>query len=104
MVSKLLVFSALFSLAFAKPTPRSMKVHEARQSAPSGYVRTGAAAAATELNLRIALVQSDRQGLVDALYSVSTPGSASYGEHLSKEEVSSLFWSSILTEVIIRAG
>ncbi|GJE88140.1 S53 family peptidase [Phanerochaete sordida] len=87
MVSKLLIFSALFSLALAKPTARSMKVRESRQNVPAGFVRTGAAAPDTELKLRIALVQSDPEGLVDALYAVSTPGSASYGEHLSKEEV-----------------
>lgn len=89
MVSKLLVpvFSALFSLAFAKPMARSMKVRESRQTVPSGYIRTAAAPANEELKLRIALVQSDPKGLVDALYTVSTPGSASYGEHLSKEEV-----------------
>nr|ABB73029.1 family S53 protease [Phanerodontia chrysosporium] len=87
MVSKLLVLSALFSLAFAKPTARSMKVREARESVPGGYVRTGPAPADKELKLRIALVQNNPDGLIDALYAVSTPGSASYGEHLSKEEV-----------------
>ncbi|EKM56141.1 uncharacterized protein PHACADRAFT_257222 [Phanerochaete carnosa HHB-10118-sp] len=86
MMSKFLIFSALFSLVFAKPTARSMKVREAIQSVPAGYVRTGAASADTELNLRIALVQNNPEGLIDALYSVSTPDSASYGEHLSKEE------------------
>ena len=86
MVSKILVLSTLFSLALAKPTARDMKVREARESVPSGYVRTGAAPADTELQLRISLVQNNPNGLIDALYDVSTPGSASYGEHLSKEE------------------
>ena len=88
MVSKLLVLSALCSLALAKPAARSMKVREARQSVPAGFVRTGDAPADTELKLRIALVQNNPGGLIDALYNVSTPGSASYGQHLSKEEVS----------------
>ncbi|EKM58673.1 uncharacterized protein PHACADRAFT_89753 [Phanerochaete carnosa HHB-10118-sp] len=87
MVSKLPIFSALFSLAFAKPMARSMKVREARESLPAGYVRTGAAAVDTELQLRIALVQNNPEGLIDALYDVSTPTSSSYGQHLSKEEV-----------------
>ena len=88
MVSNVLIFSALFSLALAKPTARSMKVRESRDTVPSGYIRTAAPPADHELKLRIALVQSDPEGLVDALYDVSTPGTASYGEHLSKEEVS----------------
>lgn len=91
MVSKILVLSTLFSLALAKPTARDMKVREARESVPSGYIRTGAAPADTELQLRISLVQSNPNGLIDALYDVSTPGSASYGEHLSKEEVMKTF-------------
>ena len=87
MVSKVLILSALFSLALAKPMARDMKVHESRQNLPSGYVRTGAADPSTQLKLRIALVQNNPQGLIEALYAVSTPESASYGEHLSKDEV-----------------
>jgi tripeptidyl-peptidase I len=87
MVSKILILSTLFSLALAKPTTRNMVVRESRQSVPSGYVRTGAAPADTQLKLRIALVQNNPSGLIDALYDVSTPSNPSYGEHLSKEEV-----------------
>lgn len=90
MVSKLLVLSALVSLVVAKPMARNMKLHESREHAPSGFVRSGAAAADKELKLRIALVQSNPEGLIDALYAVSTPDSPSYGEHLSKEEASSI--------------
>lgn len=103
MVSKFLVFSTLFSLAFAKPTARSMKVREAIQSVPTGYVRTGAASADTELKLRIALVQNNPEGLIDELYSVSTPGGASYGEHLSKEEAST-FVSSVSSGLNFRCS
>ena len=88
MVPKLLVLSALFSLAFAKPTPLTMKLHQSREGIPSGYTRTGPSAADKELKLRLALVQNDSEGLIDALYAVSTPDSPSYGKHLSKEEVS----------------
>lgn len=88
MLSKTLVLAALCSLVFAKPMARKMKVHESREAVPAGFVRSGAADANTELTLRIALVQNNPDGLIDELYAVSTPGSASYGEHLSKEEVS----------------
>ncbi|EKM58689.1 uncharacterized protein PHACADRAFT_207476 [Phanerochaete carnosa HHB-10118-sp] len=87
MVTKLLVFSALLSLAFAKSTARSTKVHEAISAPPPGYVSNGPAPADTELNLRIALAHSDPDGLIDALYAVSSPDGPSYGQHLSKEEV-----------------
>ena len=87
MVSKLLVLSALCSLALAKPMARNMMLHESREQPPAGFVRSGAASADQELKLRIALVQNNPEGLIDALYAVSTPDSPSYGEHLSTEEV-----------------
>ncbi len=87
MVSRFLVLSALFSLALAKPHARNLKVHEFLEQAPSGFVKTGAADADTQIKLRIALVQNNPNGLIDALYAVSSPDSATYGEHLSKEEV-----------------
>ncbi|KAJ7686646.1 family S53 protease-like protein [Mycena rosella] len=39
------------------------------------------------LDLRMALKQSDVEGLEQALHDVSTPGSPSYGKHLTSEEV-----------------
>ena len=64
-----------------------MHVHERRDAPPSGFVNSGSAPAEQALTLRLALVQSNAQGLEDALYAVSTPGSPQYGQHLSKEEV-----------------
>lgn len=87
MASTFLILTGLFSLALAKPMARDMKVRESRESVPSGYVRRGAADADTKLNLRIALVQSNIEGLIEQLYAVSTPDSPTYGEHLTKEEV-----------------
>ncbi|EKM48428.1 uncharacterized protein PHACADRAFT_266366 [Phanerochaete carnosa HHB-10118-sp] len=65
----------------------SMKVHEAISAPPRSYISNGPAPADTQLKLRNALAPSDPKGLIDALYNVSTPGSSSYGQHLSKEEV-----------------
>lgn len=87
MVSSLLLIASLLTLAASKPHARNMLVRESRSSIPAGFVQSGPADANTPLNLRIALVQNNPSGLVDALYDVSTPGTASYGEHLSKEEV-----------------
>ena len=87
MVSKLVLIASLFTLAAAKPFARNMVVRESRSAAPSGFVHSGAAAADQVVKLRIALVQSNPNGLIDALYDVSTPGNALYGQHLTKEEV-----------------
>lgn len=87
MISKIVVFSALFSLAVALPHKASLTLHESRPSAPPGFVRSSAAGADGQVRLRIALVQSDTEGLVDSVYAVSTPSSPRYGKHLTKEEV-----------------
>ena len=87
------IFTCLVSaltLAYAKPTPRNSGVLEGRENVPKGFVKTGAAPAATTLNLRIALVPNNMPGLEKALYDVSTPSSALYGQHLTKAEVEGL--------------
>ncbi|EKM58698.1 uncharacterized protein PHACADRAFT_207484 [Phanerochaete carnosa HHB-10118-sp] len=66
MVSKLLAFASC-SLAFAKSMAYSMKVREAILAAPEGF--------------------NNPNGLIEALYAVSSPDNPSYGQHLSKEEV-----------------
>ncbi|KAI0645469.1 family S53 protease [Trametes meyenii] len=64
-----------------------MALHEVMEDIPDGFVHSGSAPQDTVLNLRLALVQSDTAGLEKALMDVSTPSSALYGQHLSKEEV-----------------
>ncbi|EED84182.1 predicted protein [Postia placenta Mad-698-R] len=64
-----------------------MQVHEARQNVPTGYTATGPASSDTVLSLRVALVQNNIAGLIDALYDVSSPSSPNYGKWLSKTEV-----------------
>ncbi|KAI0733779.1 family S53 protease [Fomitopsis betulina] len=79
-----LLFSAL---VLGKPTPRSFTVHERRDAAPTGFTLSGAANTDQTLSLRIGLTQGNLTGLYDALYEVSDPTSAKYGQHLSKDEV-----------------
>ena len=67
---------------------RAMHVHESRSSTPDGFVKAGMVPPDTVLNMRIALTQNNAAGLEDALWDVSTPGSALYGRHLTKEQVS----------------
>ena len=88
MISKMSILAALVSHAFATPHERRMTVRESRPNAPAGFVRSGTPDADTNIDLRIGLVQSNPQGLSEQLYAVSTPGSPSYGRHLSKDEVS----------------
>lgn len=75
------------TLALSKAARRDLQVHESRPSAPSGFALSGAAPSDTILDLRLALVRNDDEGLIQSLYDVSTPSSPNYGQHLSKEEV-----------------
>lgn len=68
----------------AKPP---MRVHERRARVPAGFAALNKADGRTQLTMRLALKQRDSDGLVDALYRVSDPASADYGNHLSVEEV-----------------
>ncbi|KAF7375848.1 Peptidase S53 domain-containing protein [Mycena sanguinolenta] len=75
-------------LAAANPMDRrAMAVHETRAEAANGFVNSGVASGTTELTLRIAMAQNNIAGLEIALYAVSDPASAQYGQHLTAEEV-----------------
>ncbi|KAF8585820.1 family S53 protease [Ramaria rubella] len=82
-----LIFISLLTVICAKPAPQKLVVHERREGVPKGFVSNGAASDDTTLNLRIALVSSDTAGLEKALFDVSTPSNALYGQHLTKEQV-----------------
>ncbi|KZP15649.1 family S53 protease-like protein [Athelia psychrophila] len=82
--------SLLVALVAAGPAPRSnMVVRASKSEVPSGFVKLASAPAGQTIPLRIALVQNNIAGLEKALYDVSTPSSANYGKHLSKEDVES---------------
>ncbi|KAH9915907.1 family S53 protease [Fomitopsis serialis] len=90
MVSFLWAVVAASALGVAWGNPlarRTLQLHEARAAAPSGYTLISSASPDTVLNLRVALVQSNIDGLLDTLYDVSDPESPNYGEYLTKEEV-----------------
>ncbi len=65
----------------------SFTLHEKLAITPHGFVSLGSAQPEQTLTLRMALVQADKNAIVDALYSVSDPSSSKYGQHLSKEDV-----------------
>ncbi|KAJ7149225.1 family S53 protease-like protein [Mycena crocata] len=82
------LFASFLLLAAAKPMDRrSMSVHESRAAPAHGFVKSGEAPASEELTLRIGLKNTDIAGLETALYAVSDPASALYGQHLTPEEV-----------------
>ncbi|KAI0663984.1 family S53 protease-like protein [Cubamyces menziesii] len=88
-VTALLAFVCL-GVAVATPldaSSTSFRVREQRQAVPRGFTEVGPAPQDQTLSLRLALAESNPSGLIDALYSVSDPDSASYGHHLSKEQV-----------------
>ena len=64
-----------------------VQLHEFLDNVPNGFSFDGTAESSTNLTLRIALAQSNFDGLVEALYNVSDPSSEYYGQYLSKEEV-----------------
>ncbi|KAI0669376.1 family S53 protease [Trametes maxima] len=87
MVATRLFVASLFTFALGKPMGRNLQVHETREDIPAGFSLQGAASPDTTLKLRLALVQPNFAELEQKLYDVSTPSSANYGQHLSKEEV-----------------
>ncbi|KIJ29336.1 hypothetical protein M422DRAFT_188615 [Sphaerobolus stellatus SS14] len=88
MVSfRLLSLVSLLGVVLASPTYRDFVLHERRDTVPRGFVHNGPAAANQTITLRIALNSNNLAGLEKALFDVSTPSSALYGQHLTKEEV-----------------
>ncbi|KIJ26281.1 hypothetical protein M422DRAFT_38294 [Sphaerobolus stellatus SS14] len=80
------ILFSFISLAVASPL-QNLVLHEKMNAIPDGFTHNGPAAASTTLNLRINLASNNMAGLEDALFAVSTPDSAQYGQHLTKEEV-----------------
>lgn len=82
-----LLFACFISAVCANPLFGNMLLHEKREEAPEGFVGAGPASPETMLQLRIAMVSNNMAGLEEQLMAVSTPSSATYGQHLTKEEV-----------------
>ncbi|TFY66493.1 hypothetical protein EVG20_g4594 [Dentipellis fragilis] len=81
----------LSSFVFATPViSGALHVHERRGAPPVGYTMMGRPSDDHVLSLGLALVENNRDGLVQKLYAVSTPDSPDYGNHLSKEDVEAL--------------
>lgn len=88
--SRLLVAVCLAASAFGATVP-AFKLQEARSSAPASFTRVGAAPSDQILSMRINLAMNDRDGLEAKLMEAATPGSASFRQWLSKDEVRTRF-------------
>lgn len=89
------VVASVITASYASPLTRNLVVRDERTTVPSGFALNAAAPTDQMLNLRVALVNSDIAGLESELYAVSTPSSARYGQHLTKEQVCISFSSLI---------
>ena len=81
------ILVSLLGCVVGSPTFNNMVVHDSRTAPPPGFVSQGAAPAGEMLTLRLAMTPNNIAGLEESLYAVSTPSSALYGQHLTKEEV-----------------
>ena len=79
---------ALATLA-AQATAVRWHIQEARSSPPPSFVYTGAADTSQTLTMRVNLKQGNLQGLEDKLAEVSTPGSSTFRQWLSNDDVRS---------------
>lgn len=84
-----IAFLLLAGVSAATTNPRfsDLVVHESIVRVPDGFTRVSSAPVNQSLNLRIALANSNMDGLLEAFYAVSDPSNPLYGQHLSKEEV-----------------
>jgi tripeptidyl-peptidase-1 len=82
---------ALALSASARNARRGWHVHERRDDAPTGFAYTGQAQPDQVIQFRVALTKSNPNGLIQALYNVSDPDHQQYGQHLSRDDVGSLF-------------
>ncbi|KAJ7268406.1 family S53 protease [Mycena rebaudengoi] len=64
-----------------------------RDNTPPGFSLIGSPPADEVLTLRLALAQSNIQGLQDAVYDISTPGGPRYGQYLTQDRASNLMAS-----------
>ncbi|KAJ7864003.1 hypothetical protein B0H14DRAFT_2574659 [Mycena olivaceomarginata] len=67
----------------------SLVLHESHPAAPGGFVSHGSTPADEVFTLRITLTSNNITSLESKLVSLSTPGSAEYGQWLLADEVSS---------------
>lgn len=93
MSRNFLVGAGLLALAQVNPAlaASSLVSHEALAALPSGWDHVSTPAADTTIQLSVALTLENIDQLQSHLQSLSTPGSASYGQYLDSDDVAAQY-------------
>lgn len=78
------------SLCLSLTLPTFAVLHEKLAAVPTGWTQVGAPAENDTLVLQIALAQQNLEELDARILAVSTPGSASYGQHMDRDAVAAM--------------
>lgn len=89
MFSKTAVFAVTLSQAL--PALALAVVHERLTVLPVGWKATSVADESSAVSFTVALTQQNIHQLESKLLAVSTPGSPSYGQYLSDDELNTIF-------------
>jgi len=85
------MFTAYLAASLLLAVPGlSHVLHESLAVVPQGWEKVSEPSSDDTINLEVALNMNNIDQMVEQLYAVSTPGSASYGQHWSKEQVDNL--------------
>lgn len=85
-----LSITSLCSIAACAYATASHEVFESLPSIPAGWQQLSTPSPAKQIHLRISLAQPHHALFEQTLYNISTPGHASYGQHLEREELKAL--------------
>lgn len=77
--------------ALLQALPAFGVVHEQLTALPVGWTATAAADTSSTVSFTIALTQQNIDQLESKLLSVSTPGSATYGQHMDVDDLEAFF-------------
>ena len=86
-----MIFKTALVAALLQALPAFAVVHEQLAAVPAGWSATSKADTSAIVSFTIALTQENIDQLESKLLSVSTPGSAAYGQHLDVDELEALF-------------
>jgi tripeptidyl-peptidase-1 len=83
--------TAVFAAALTQALPALAIVHEQLAALPVGWTSTSAADESSVVSFTVALTQQNIDQLESRLLAASTPGSPSYGQYLSDDEMKTIF-------------
>lgn len=83
--------TALVAAVLSQALPAFGVVHEQLAALPVGWTATSAADTSSTVSFTVALTQQNIDQLETKLLSVSTPGSATYGQHMDVDDLEAFF-------------